>query len=57
VRVVAAIGPFVVGSVSALGTDALATAMQMLFWVGAVPLAGLLLMPWVIETRHRVLAD
>jgi len=56
-RIVAAIGPFVVGSVSALGTDALATAMQMLFWVGAVPLAGLLLMPWVIETRHRVLAD
>jgi hypothetical protein len=35
----------------------LATAMQMLFWVGAVPLAGLLLMPWVIETRHRVLTD
>jgi len=56
-RIVAAIGPFVVGSVSALGADALATAMQMLFWVGAVPLAGLFLMPWVIETRHRVLAD
>jgi MFS family permease len=56
-RIVAAIGPFVVGSVSAMGADALATAMQMLFWVGAVPLAGLLLMPWVIETRHRVLAD
>ena len=56
-RIIAAIGPFVVGSVSAMGADALATAMQMLFWVGAVPLAGLLLMPWVIETRHRVLAD
>jgi len=56
-RIVAAIGPFVVGSVAAMGADALATAMQMLFWVGAVPLAGLLLMPWVIETRHRVLAD
>ncbi len=56
-RIVAAIGPFVVGSVASMGTDALATAMRMLFWVGAVPLAGLLLMPWVIETRHRVLAD
>jgi len=56
-RIVAAIGPFVVGSVSAMGADALATAMRMLFWVGAVPLAGLLLMPWVIETRHRVLTD
>jgi MFS family permease len=56
-RIVAAIGPFVVGSVAAMGTDALATAMRMLFWVGAVPLAGLLLMPWVVETRHRTLAD
>jgi MFS family permease len=56
-RIVAAIGPFVVGHVASLGADALVTAMQMLFWVGAVPLAGLLLMPWVIETRHKVLAD
>ncbi len=56
-RIVAAIGPFVVGHVASMGVDALGTAMQMLFWVGAVPLAGLLLMPWVIETRHRVLAD
>ena len=56
-RIVAAIGPFIVGSVAAKGADALVTAMQVLFWVGAVPLVGLLLMPWVLETRHRVLAD
>jgi MFS family permease len=56
-RIIAAVGPFVVGVVASKGADALATAMQMLFWVGAVPLAGLLLMPWVIETRHRVLED
>jgi MFS family permease len=56
-RIIAAIGPFVVGRVASQGTDTLATAMQMLFWVGAVPLLGLLLMPWVIETRNRVLAD
>jgi MFS family permease len=56
-RIIAAIGPFLVGIVASKGADALATAMQMLFWVGAVPLAGLLLMPWVIETRNRVLAD
>ena len=56
-RIVAAIGPFVVGSVAAMGADALVTAMKVLFWVGAVPLAGLLLMPWVLETRHRILAD
>jgi MFS family permease len=56
-RIIAAVGPIVVGIVASRGADALATAMQMLFWVGAVPLAGLLLMPWVIETRSRVLAD
>jgi len=56
-RIIAAIGPFVVGSVASMGADALATAMTMLFWVGAVPAAGLLLMPWVVETRHRILAD
>ncbi len=53
-RIVAAIGPFVVGHYAAMGA---AASMQALFWVGAVPLAGLVLMPWVIETRHRVLAD
>jgi MFS family permease len=56
-RIVAAIGPFVVGWVASLGVDALAAAQQMLFWVGAVPLLGLLVMPWVIETRRRALVD
>mgnify|MGYP001438155433 CR=1 FL=1 len=56
-RVVAAIGPFVVGSVASRGADSLASALRVLFWVGAVPLAGLLLLPFVVETRGRVLAD
>jgi hypothetical protein len=56
-RIIADIGPFVVGRIASMGVDALATAMQVLFWVRAVPLAGLLLMPWVIETKHRVLTD
>lgn len=56
-RFIAAIGPFVVGTVSGMGQDTLATALRVLFWVGAVPLVGLLLMPFVIETRHRELAD
>src|SRR5438046_8868628 len=43
-RIVAAIGPFVVGRVSSLGADTLATAQHMLFWLGAVTLVGLLLM-------------
>ena len=56
-RIVAAAGPFVVGSLAARGADALGTALSVLFWVGAVPLAGLLLLPFVIETRGRVLTD
>ena len=56
-RIVAAVGPFLVGRVAQMGTDALATAMDALFWVGVVPLVGLGLMPWVVETRKRALVD
>ena len=56
-RVIAAAGPFLVGGVASRGADALDSAMSVLFWVGAVPLAGLLLLPFVIETRGRALAD
>jgi MFS family permease len=56
-RLIAAIGPFVVGSVAARGAGALGGALQVLFYVGFVPLAGLLVMPWVLETKHRVLSD
>ena len=52
-RVVAAVGPFLVGSIAARGSSA---AVDVLFYVGFVPLAGLLFMPWVVETRGRVLA-
>ncbi len=53
-RIVAAGGPFLVGAIAAQGAS---TAVQILFWVGVIPLAGVLLMPWVIETRGRALAD
>ena len=56
-RLVAAIGPFLVGAIAARGVSAIDTAMAALFFVGFVPLAGLVIMPWVIETRGRVLAD
>ncbi len=56
-RLIAAIGPFVVGTVSSMGTDTLATAMRLLTWLAVVPIAGLLLMPLVIETKGRELAD
>ncbi len=51
-RVVAATGPFLVGAIAARGTSA---AVDVLFYVGFIPLVGLLFMPWVIETRGRAL--
>jgi hypothetical protein len=56
-RILAAVGPFVVGSVASRGADGLGLALQLLTWVGVVPLLGLLALPWTIETRGRVLAD
>lgn len=56
-RIFAAVGPVLVGSIAALGHDALTSAMRALFWVGVAPLAGLLFLPWVVETRGRPLAD
>ena len=53
-RVLAAVGPFAVGSIAAQGTD---TVLQTLFYVGLVPALGLFLLPWVVETRDKVLAD
>jgi MFS family permease len=53
-RIVASPGPILVGMIAARGTD---SAVHTLFWVGFVPLAGLLFLPWVIETKGRALAD
>jgi MFS family permease len=57
-RVIAAAGPFLVGTVAARGVNSLQTALHALFWVGVVPLAGvaLALSPLVVETKGRVLA-
>lgn len=56
-RLLAAFGPFLVGSIAASGANALDSALKVLFWVGAVPLAGILMLPLVIETRGRELQD
>ncbi|MBI5837781.1 MAG: MFS transporter [Candidatus Eisenbacteria bacterium] len=56
-RVIAAAGPFLVGTIASQGANSLTAALQALFWVGFAPLAGLLLLPWVVETRGRALAD
>ncbi|HXJ23585.1 MAG TPA: MFS transporter [Polyangia bacterium] len=56
-RFIAAVGPFLVGTVAARGANSLQTALSALFWVGVVPLigAGLALSPIVIETKDRAL--
>jgi hypothetical protein len=56
-RLFAAIGPFLVGAIAVRGVNALDTAMEVLFFVGVVPLLGLGLIPWVIETKGRALLD
>ncbi|MGI9035144.1 MAG: MFS transporter [Pyrinomonadaceae bacterium] len=56
-RLIAAIGPFLVGSIAARGANALESAMNVLFFVGFVPVIGLLTLPFVIETKGRVLED
>ena len=55
-RFIAAPGPLLVGLIAARGTNALQSAMHVLFWIGFVPLLGLLLLPLVIETKGRALA-
>ncbi len=56
-RLVAAAGPFLVGSIAARGANALDSAMSVLFWVGIIPIVGLLTLPFVIETKGRELID
>jgi len=46
-----------VGSIAARGAGALGGALQVLFYVGFVPFLGLLVMPWVLETKGRALID
>lgn len=54
-RVIAAGGPFLVGSIASQGN--LQLALNTLFYVGFIPLVGLCFLPLVIETRGQMLAD
>ncbi|MFT3743847.1 MAG: MFS transporter [Pyrinomonadaceae bacterium] len=56
-RFIAALGPFLVGSIAARGANALDSAITVLFWIGLVPIAGLIALPLVIETKGRELVD
>jgi len=52
-RVFAAGGPFLVGWVAMQGANATTIAMQLLFYIGFVPLAALAVVPFIPETRGR----
>ena len=50
-------GATLFGTVSARGANALDAALHVLFYVGWITLAGLVLMPWVVETKGRALPE
>lgn len=56
-RLIAAVGPFAVVSIAQQGADTMTAAKHALFYVGFLPLIGLLFMPLVIETKGRTLTD
>ncbi len=56
-RIVTAVGPFLVGYIASQHSNALQGAFQVLFVVGFIPLIGLLITPWILETKGQVLAD
>jgi MFS family permease len=56
-RLVASIGPFIVGAIAVQGAGGLPKALEVLSFVAVAPLLGLLVLPWVVETRGRQLAD
>jgi MFS family permease len=55
-RVVAAGGPFLVGAIASRGADSLGSALRVLFWIGVVPLIGVVLSRFAIETKDQQLA-
>lgn len=56
-RILASVGPFVVGAIAVQGTDAFASAVEVMSWIAIVPLLGMLVLPWAVETKGKILAD
>jgi MFS family permease len=55
-RVIAAVGPFVVGSIAAGAQGDISVILKVMSAIGFIPLVGLGLMPWTIETKGRRIA-
>jgi hypothetical protein len=56
-RDVTAVGVFAVGAIAQSAKGDPAIILNTLFLIGFVPLAGVLLLPWVIETRGEKMPD
>lgn len=56
-RVIAAGGPFMVGTIAAAGAGDPQVVLRTLFMVAFVPLLGLLLLRWVVETRGQEMPE
>jgi hypothetical protein len=56
-RVVTAGGVFAVGMVQNIAQGDPAVFLRTMFYIGFVPIVGLLLLPWVIETRGQKMPD
>lgn len=56
-RVIAAAGPFVVGTVTQTAGGSSTALLDALTWVAVIPLIGLIGARWVVETRGRVLPE
>jgi MFS family permease len=56
-RLITAIGPFLVGYIASHQANVLQSAFSLLFIVGFIPLLGVAVMPWILETKDRTLMD
>jgi hypothetical protein len=56
-RVVTAFGVFAVGAIAQSAKGDPAIILKTLFVIGFVPIVGLVLLPWVIETRNERMPD
>lgn len=54
-RVIASVGPYIVGRIAQAGD--LSLVLNAMMYVGLVPLIGAILTPFVLETKGRVLED
>jgi len=56
-RLITAVGPILVGKLASQGVASLPTILHVLFFIGFVPVVGLMFLPLIIETKGKELLD